>query len=54
MLHVGVDCEIADAFKLMLSVHETVSSSPIDYGPGVALMVRVPLGEFRGTSQYTW
>ena len=43
-LHGGVEYEIVDALKIMLSVSQTVTSDPIDYGPGIALMIHTPFG----------
>ncbi|HEY1811190.1 MAG TPA: hypothetical protein VGG74_02480 [Kofleriaceae bacterium] len=43
-LHGGLSYLVADAFKVMLSLQQTITSDPIAYGPSVAFMVRIPLG----------
>jgi hypothetical protein len=43
-LHAGLEWEIVHALKLMLSVQQTVTTDPIDYGPGFAFMIRTPFG----------
>ena len=43
-LHAGIEYEIVHALKVMLSVHQTVTADPIDYGPGIALMIHTPFG----------
>ncbi len=35
---------IVHALEVMVAVHQTVTADPIDYGPGIALMIRTPFG----------
>ncbi len=46
-LHAGVEYEVSDAVKISLLVHQTVTTNPIESGPGIGLMVRIPFGGAR-------
>ena len=46
-LHAGVDYDIAREIKLMLAVQQTITSDPIQYGPAIAFMARLPFGGAR-------
>jgi hypothetical protein len=42
--HAGVALDLGGGVKASLLVHQTITSDPIAYGPGVGLMLSIPLG----------
>ncbi len=48
-LHAGLEYMFADAVNVSLVVHQTVTTDPIQSGPGIGLMVRIPFGGARPT-----